>query len=182
LSSLGSSLGLDNAGGLTKLALGVAPLALTLGMGQQQLPASAQALQAQANALSATGQQDLAQARAGILNAGQTAQLAQQKQDLTNQWRQTLYNQGVTDVTKDSRWPQIQGMIDEKITAQTGVMIQQNITNALAETGQAASALTSIAQMQMNADQAFTNNLIGATKALGFAAGSGGSSFKVVPA
>jgi hypothetical protein len=36
--------------------------------------------------------------------------------------------------------------------------------------------------MQMESDQNFTNNIINATKALGFAVGSGGSNFKVVPA
>jgi len=47
-----------------------------------------------------------------VLNAGQTAQLASFKQNATNQWLQTLYNQGVQDPTKDARWPQIQAQID----------------------------------------------------------------------
>jgi len=166
----------DKLGGVmsspwTKLALGAAPLALTLGMGEGKLPAAAQQLQQQAAVLSAQGQSDLAAARAGQLNAGQTAQLAQMRQDLTNQWRQTLYNQGVTDVSKDARWPQIEAQIDAQVTQQTATMIQQNITNALAETGQAAQALTAIAQMQLSEDQQFTNNLINATKSLGLAAG-----------
>jgi len=155
----------------TKIAAGVAPLALTLGMGQPGLPASAQQLQGQAQALSQQGQADLASARAGQLNAGQTAQLGQMRSDLLNQWRQVLFNQGVQDPTKDARWPQIQAQIDSQVTQQTGTMIQQNITNALAETGQASTALTSIAQMQLASDQNFTNNLIGATKSLGVAAG-----------
>jgi len=92
--------------------------------------------------------------------------------DLKNKWLQTLYNQGVQDPTKDARWPQIAAQIDAQVTQQTAALIQQNITNALAETGQAASALTSIAQMQMSADQNFTNALINATKSLGLAAGS----------
>lgn len=151
---------------LATLALGAAPLALTLAQGQPQLPSSAQALQGQANALSAQGQADLAAARAGQLNAGQTAQLGIMQQNLTNQWLQTLKNQGVLDPTKDSRWPQIQAQIDQQVTAATAQFLQQNMTNALAETGQAASALTSIAQMQVTQDQNFTNNLIGATKSL----------------
>ena len=166
---------------ITKLAVGLAPLALTLGMGEQQLPGAAQALQGQALQMQTTGLQNLAQAQAGILNPGQTALLSQNRQNLENQWRQTLYNQGVTDVTKDSRWPEIQAQIDQQITAQTAQLIQQNITNALAETGQASSALTSIANMQMTADQNFTNNLIGATKAAGLAFGMGGG-FKLTPA
>jgi hypothetical protein len=161
-------------GNIAKWSLAGAPLALTLAMGQGGLPSSAQALQAQANQLSATGQQDLAAARAGTLNAGQTATLGQMRQDLTNQWRQTLYNQGVTDITKDARWPQIEAQIDAQVTQQTATLIQQNITNALAETGQASTALTAIAQMQLQQDQNFTNQLIGATKSLGLAAALSG--------
>jgi len=157
----------------TKLALGAAPLALALGMGQQQLPTSAQQLQGQATALSQQGQADLASARAGNLNAGQTAVIGQVRTDLTNQWRQTLFNQGVQDPTKDARWPQIEAAIDSQVTQQTAQLIQQNITNALAETGQASAALTSIANMQFQADQNFTNSLINATKSLGLAAGGG---------
>ena len=157
----------------TRLAVGAAPLALALGMGQQQLPTSAQQLQGQATALSQQGQADLASARAGNLNAGQTAVIGQTRNDLTNAWRQTLFNQGVQDPTKDARWPQILNDIDSKVTAQTAQLIQQNITNALAETGQASAALTSIANMQFQADQNFTNSLINATKSLGLAAGSG---------
>lgn len=157
----------------TKLAMAGAPLALTLAMGETQLPASAQALQAQALQMQQTGLTNLAQAQAGILNAGQTAQIAQMQQGLMNQWLQTLANQGVKDPTKDSRWPQILADVDQKVTAATAQLIQQNITNALQETGQAASALTSIAQMQMTADQNFTNALINATKSLGLLAGLG---------
>ncbi|SRR5713101_6194382 len=171
-SSLTSTLGSTLSSPWTKLALGAAPLALTLGMGETQLPAGAQALQGQALALQQQGLTDLASARAGTLNAGQTAQLAQMSSDLKNKWLQTLYNQGVQDPTKDARWPQIAAQIDAQVTQQTAALIQQNITNALAETGQAASALTSIAQMQMSADTNFTNALINATKSLGLAAGS----------
>jgi hypothetical protein len=151
--------------------MGAAPLAMTLGMGQPQLPSSARDLQKQATALSQQGMSDLASARAGTLNAGQTATLGRMQTDLLNQWRQALFNQGVQDPTKDARWPQIAGVIDSKITEATATMIQQNITNALAETGQAASALTAIAQMQFQSDSMFTQALINATKALGLAAG-----------
>ncbi len=140
-------------------------------MGPGGLPSGAAALQQQAAALSASGQSDLAAARAGQLNAGQTAVIGQARQNAENKWRQLLYNQGVTDVSKDSRWPQIEQQIDAEVTAQTATLIQQNITTALAETGQASTALTAIAQMQLSQDQNFTNQLIGATKSLGLAAG-----------
>lgn len=154
----------------TKLALGAAPIALALGMGETKLPPQAQQLQQQATALQQTGLTDLANARAGVLNAGQTATLGKMQTDLTNQWRQTLYNQGVQDPTKDARWPQIQATIDAAVTQQTATLIQQNITNALAETGQASTALTSIANMQFQADANFTNSLVNATKSLGLVA------------
>jgi len=105
------------------------------------------------------------------MNAGQTAALGIMKQDLLNSWRQTLANQGVQDPTKDGRWPMIMADIDARVTAQTQTMIQQNIQNALAETGQASQTLTAIANMQLQADQNFTNNLVNATKSLGLAAG-----------
>lgn len=157
----------------TKLAVGAVPLALTLGMGEQQLPASAQQLQAQALQLQQQGLTNLAEAQSGQLNAGQTAQISAMTQNLQNQWIQTLKNQGVQDPTKDARWPQIQAAIDQQVTSATAELIQQNITNALSETGQASTALTQIAQMSMTADQNFTNNLINATKSLGLAAGGG---------
>lgn len=156
----------------TKLAIGAAPLALTLGMGETQLPAGAQQLQGQALALQQQGLTALNQAQQGVMNSGQTAQLTQMRNDLTNQWLQTLKNQGVQDPTKDARWPQIQAAIDAQVTQQTATLIQQNITNALAETGQASQALTQISNMQFQADQNFTNNLVNATKSLGFAAGT----------
>jgi hypothetical protein len=157
----------------TKLALGAAPLALTLAMGQPQLPSGAQALQGQALQMQQTGLANLQSAQAGILNAGQTAQISQMASNLQNQWLQTLKNQGVQDPTKDARWPQILANIDTQVTAATATLIQNNITAALQETGQAASALTSIAQMQFTADQNFANNIINATKSLGLVAGLG---------
>ncbi len=158
-------------GNIAKWGLAGAPLALALGMGEAKLPAGAQALQGQALQMQQSGLTDLSNARQGILNQGQTAQLAKLRQDSTNRWRQALFNQGVQDPSKDARWPQIADAIDQEVTVATGQMIQQNITNALAETGQAAQALTAIAQMQMKADSDFTNALIGATKSLGLAAG-----------
>ena len=170
-----------SGGTALKYGLAAAPLALTLAMGQPSLPASAQQLQGQAAALQSQGLQNLQQAQAGVLNSGQTAQIATMQQNLTNQWLQTLKNQGVADPTKDTRWPQIQAAIDTQVTAATAQLIQQNITNALQETGQASTALTSIAQMQLQSDQAFTNNLVNATKSLGLAAGTG-TALKLVAA
>ena len=151
----------------TKLALGLAPLGLALGRGQPGLPPQAQS----AAALAANP------GAAGTLNPSQVATIGNMRNDLTNQWRQVLYNQGIQDPSKDARWPQIAAVIDNQVTAATQQMIQQNIQNALAGNGQ----LISIAQMQMQADQNFTNTLVNATKSLGSMVG-GSRDFRLVPA
>jgi hypothetical protein len=172
LTGAGANASADSGGGLTKtlgdtmsspwtkLALGAAPLALALGRGQPPLPGQIDPAQANASALASQGSN---------LNPAQAATVAQMKQDLTNQWRQVLYNQGVKDISKDSRWPQIEAQIDQQTTAATQQMIQQNIQNSLAGDAQ----LIQIAQMQMNADQNFTNTLVNATAAFGRVAGGG---------
>src|SRR6266699_2181992 len=152
----------------TKLALGLAPLGLALGRGQPSLPPQAQS----AAALAANP------GAAGTLNPAQTAAIGEMRNDLTNQWRQTLYNQGIQDPSKDTRWPQIEATIDRQVTAATQTMIQNNIALALQGNAQ----LISIAQMQMQADQNFTNTLVNATKALGTMVGSSSGGFKLVPA
>ena len=152
----------------TKLAFGLAPLGLALGRGQPSLPPQAQS----AAALAANP------GAAGTLNPAQTAAIGEMRNDLTNQWRQTLYNQGIQDPSKDTRWPQIEATIDRQVTAATQTMIQNNIALALQGNAQ----LISIAQMQMNADQNFTNTLVNATKALGTMVGSSSGGFKLVPA
>lgn len=153
----------------TRLAVGAAPLALALARGEPQLPSSAVAAQGNAAALSAFGNQQLQMGISGTLNAGQMAALAAMRQDLTNQFRQALYNQGVTNPGADTRWAQMEAQIDIQVTAQTQVMIQQNIQNGLSALGAAGAELNQIAQMQMQADTAFTTNLVNATKALAFA-------------
>jgi len=151
----------------TKLGLGLAPLGLALGMREANLSTGGQAAQGNANQLAAFGQQQLAQAQAGQLNQGQLASLNQMRQDLTNQWKQVFFNMGVQDPSKDTRWTQAMADIDNKITAQTATFIQQMIQNGLQAASSASGTLTQVAQMQMQADQNFTNNLINATKALG---------------
>ena len=141
-----------------KLALGVAPLALTLARGESSLPGQVGPAQANAAALASQG---------ANLNASQQATLNQQRQDALNAMRQALFNQGVTNPTADTRYAQYVQLVDQQVTAAATQMIQNNIQNSLAGDQQ----LIQIAQLQMNADQAFTNNLVNATKALGTVAG-----------
>jgi hypothetical protein len=157
----------------TRLGLAAAPLGLALLRGESSLPSSAQQAQGNAAALSSFGQQQLAMGQAGQLNAGQMALITQARNDQMNAARQAMYNMGVQNPQADSRWPQMLAQIDTNVTAMTAQMIQQEITTGLSALGSSSQTLNQIAQMQMNADQNFTNTLVGATKALGLAAGSG---------
>lgn len=149
----------------TKVGLAAAPLAIGLSGIGTSLPASAQAAQANATALAAQG---------GNLNPAQNAVLAQTRQNLTNQWKQTLYNMGVQagkgGVPMSTQWPQIQASIDQQVALQAQTMIQDNIKNALAGDQQ----LISLAQLQMQQDRNFQQTLMNVTRALGTAAGLGG--------
>jgi hypothetical protein len=165
----------------TRIAAGVAPLALALGMGQPSLGSAGQQSQAYANQLAAYGQQQLALGTSGQLTPAQGAAITKMQSDLTNQWLQTLANQGVQDPTKDARWPQILATIDTQVTAATQTMLQQTIQNGLTALGQGGTQLAAISQQQMTADQNFTNTLVNATRALGTAV-AGGSTFKVTAA
>jgi hypothetical protein len=157
----------------TRLGLAAAPLGLALFRGESSLPSSATQAQANASQLSSFGQQQLAMGQAGQLNAGQMALITQSRNDQTNAARQAMYNMGVQNPEADSRWPQMLAQIDTNVTAMTAQMIQQEITNGLNALGSSSQTLNQIAQMQMQADQNFTNTLVNATKALGLAAGSG---------
>ena len=158
----------------TKLALAGAPLAVGLSGITQKLPASAQAAEANARALASQG---------GNLNPAQQAALAQSRQNLTNQWKQTLFNQGVMagkgGVPMSTQWPQIAALIDQQVKAQAQQMIQDNIKNALAGDQQ----LIALAQLQMQQDKNFQNTLMSATTALGRVAGLGGDkqTFTITP-
>ena len=150
----------------TKLALAGAPLALTLARGEPSLPSGINPAAANATALAQQG---------GTLNASQNSVLQQMKQDATNAARQAMFNQGVQNPEADSRWPQWVAQIDSQVSAAAQQMIQQNIQNSL----QGDQQLIQIAQLQMSADQAFTNNLVRATTAIGTAAGLGGLKLQV---
>jgi len=155
-----------------RIAAAVAPLGVAMLRGQPQLPAAAQQAAANAQGLAAFGQQQLAAGQSGQLNAGQAALIANMRNDLTNSWRQTLFNMGVQNPEADTRWPQIEALIDSKVTAQTEQMLQQDITNGLNTIGAANGTLNQVAQLTMQADANFTNALVNAAKALGFAFGN----------
>jgi hypothetical protein len=150
----------------TRLGLAAAPLAVGLSGIGTKLPASAQQAQANYAALAAQG---------ANLNPSQQAVLGQMRQNLTNQWKQTLYNMGVQagkgGVPQSTQWPQIAGMIDQQISAAAQKMIQQNIQNAL----QGNAGLVQLATLQMQEDRNFQQTLQNATRALGLAAGLGGT-------
>ena len=162
------------------LGLGAAPLAMTLAKGEPSLPAQASQVQGIANQQQALAQQ-LQPAVQNYLNsvatnsptAAQAAQLAIQQQGLVNQARQQLYNAG-GDPNTDTRYLQQLQQIQQTMTASQQAMIQTNLNAALGLSGQqqnylggAATNLTNLAQMQINQDTAFSNQLTAATQALG---------------
>lgn len=150
----------------TRLGLAAAPLAIGLSGIGQKLPASAQQAQANYAALANQG---------ANLNPSQQAVLGQMRQNLTNQWKQTLFNQGVQagrgGVPMSTQWPQIAGLIDQQVSAAAQQMIQQNISNAL----QGNAGLVQLANLQLQEDRNFQQTLQNATRALGLAAGLGGT-------
>ncbi len=202
------------------LGLAAAPLALTLAKGTSSIPQQATdaavaspqqgAIAAQQQQIAAQQQANSAQAAAAsqpfvnsvIANSPtltQAAQLNQQQQNLTNQWRQVLFNQGVQRPEADSRWPQIQQQIQQQMQIQTQTMIQSNLQAALGFQGSAntslgqssgslsaASGATSaasqnllaIANLQVQQDTAYTNAISGATSALGKVAALGAATGK----
>ena len=144
----------------TKLAAGLAPLGIALGMGNPSLPGQLGPAAANAAALASQG---------SALNPAQTASLTQMRQDAVNAARQALFNQGVQNPEADTRWAQMTSNIDSQVTAAAQTMIQQNIQNSLAGDQQ----LIAIARLQMQSDQNFANMLLNATKSLGTAFGLG---------
>lgn len=149
------------------LGLGAAPLALALLRGEPSIPPQAQQAQANANTLSAFGQQQLAAGMSGQLNTGQLAMVQQLGQNQLNAYRQTLYNMGVKDPTRDTRYAQMEAQVAQDQAKLTYQLLQIDIQNGLTALKDASGTLTTVAQMQMTADQNFTNTLVNATQSLG---------------
>ncbi len=158
------------------LGLGAAPLAATLIKGESPLPPQAAQLSANNANIQATANSYLAGVQNNTPTPPQAAALATMQQQLTNQWAQTLFNQGVTNPQSDTRWPQIQAQIDQQVTAAAQSMIQTNLQAALGLSGQASGNLIALANMQIQQDTAFQNSITEATKALGTVAALGAAS------
>src|ERR1700678_4460712 len=158
----------------TKDALSIAAPLASLGylgytVAKGAAPVAQQAQQVQANSapLTALANTDLSLVTNNQLTSSQAASIAQQQAQLTSQWRQVLMKQGVTNPEQDSRWPQIQALIDQQMTAATQSMIQTTLQTALGASGQANSNLLQVAQLQVQQDTNYTNAIGNATKALG---------------
>lgn len=159
---------------------GLAPLALTMMRGEQPLPQQANQLQSQlATPLSNFSQQQLAQYQANRVNPAQQASLDAMRAQLTNQYRQMLFNQGVTNPQADSRWPQIEGLIDQQVMQSQGQMLANNINAAFAASGQAGQDLSILANMQVQQDTAYQQAINQATQAAGMVIGLGAASGKL---
>ena len=158
------------------LGLAAAPLALTLAKGESPLPPQAGQAQTLANSNQAAASPFINSVISNSPTLSQAAQLNQQQQNYTNQWRQVLFNQGVQRPEADSRWPQIQATIQQDMQIRTQTMIQSNLQAALGFSGQASNNLLQLANLQVQQDTAFTNAIAGSTKALGTVAALGAAS------
>ena len=148
------------------LGLGAAPLALALGQGESPLPAQANQLQALANTTQGAAGPALQSVATNTPTVTQAAQLAQQQNQLTTQWKQALMNQGVQNPTADTRWPQIQAYIGQQMNIATQQMINTNIQTAMGFTGQTSQSLTSLMNAQIAQDTAYTNAISNASRGL----------------
>src|ERR1700677_2011711 len=158
----------------TKNALSIAApvaslgyLGYTVAKGAAPVPQQAQQVQANSAPLTALANTDFSLVTNNQLTSPQAASIAQQQAQWTSQWRQVLMNQGVTNPEQDSRWPQIQALIDQQMTAATQSMIQTTLQTALGASNQANSNLLAVANLQVQQDTNYTNAVANATKALG---------------
>jgi hypothetical protein len=177
-SALGGAFATKPGWGWTAAGLGLAaaPLAYLGLKGSDPLPPQANQLQGVANQTQAAAGPALASIAQNAPTAYQAAQLAQMQDQMVTQWKQTLMSQGVQNPEADTRWPQIQQYIQQQMNINTQAMINTNIQTALGFTGQTSSALTSLANMQIAQDTAYTTAVGNATKSLGTVAALGAMS------
>lgn len=157
---------LTNSKNLPSL-LGAGFTAVEALQGPEPLAPAAKSLQNQGNALNATGQQDLANAEAGIVTAPQQAEISEYVQNAQNQLYQQLASAGVTNPQGDSRYIQGMQQIQQQAQAMAAAYIQQTFTNAMGEAGQAANDLNAAAADQTSSDNTFTTALSNATASIG---------------
>lgn len=156
------------------LGLAAAPLALTLGRGQQQMPEQGLQSQAISTNLSAASQQLLNQAMQGQVTPGQQATLTLDRQRMINQARQELFNQGIANPEGSSAWRGMLANIDNQIAVEQQQFLTANIQEAFTGTGQAQQNLTNLAKNQIDLDNAYTQAIAGASGSLGRFLGQAG--------
>jgi hypothetical protein len=105
--------------------------------------------------------------------AGQAAQVKQQTDRLTAQWKQALMSQGVQNPTADTRWPAIMAQIQQQELIANQQMINTNIQTATSFTGQSSAALTTLMNAQIAQDTAYTNAISNASRGLASVAALG---------
>jgi hypothetical protein len=173
-SGIGSTLGTVMSG--LKTAAPLAPLALlgsTLIKGEPALPPQAQQLSGLGSSLGATGQQNLTAAANQQITAPQMSEISTWKQQQLNQLYQ-LYASHGQDPHQSSDYLQGVEQINAQAISMQQQFIDQLVQTGLGETGQATSALTTAANMQIQQDTAFNQSIASAIQAFGLTAGLSG--------
>ena len=159
-----------------KLGAAVLPTAATLIRGQPAVPSQIQPLTSSGAVtapLISAENTALGEASSGTLTPGQAATVGQYIQQSQDALYQQLANEGVTNPTSDSRY--IAGM--QQINQQAQIMTQNYITQAFTTgfqaAGQAAGALTTAANAQIQTDQEFQSALNSAMTSFGLIQGGG---------
>ncbi len=90
-----------------------------------QIAPQAVAAQAQQQQVAAVAQQ--VAAAQPQLTPQQVQQVAAFQNDLTNQWKQILINQGATDPVNSPAWPQVKALVAKQVNAQFGLTGAQQV-------------------------------------------------------
>lgn len=152
---------------------GIAGLGYNLIKGEAGLPPQGKELSSAATNLSQLGQQNLAMAANNQITPSQAAQIEQWKQRQRNALYQTYARNG-RDPRGDTDYQQGLQQIDQQAVAMQQQFINQLVQTGLGEMGQATSALTNAANMQISQDNAFSTSITNAFNALGMASALSG--------
>lgn len=147
----------------------IGALGYTLAKGQPSLPPAAEQALAGVGPAQNLANTDLANAASGTITPAQAAQIAQYKQNATNQLYQFYASQG-RNPNQDTDFLQGKAQIDANAVAQEQQFIDSMITQGLNAQGVVNGELNSAAQMQVASDQAYQQSIAAALQSFGLVA------------
>lgn len=162
---------------LLPYAIPAAGLAYEAISGPSALPASSKALEqsgAATQPLLDTETKNLNAYNSGQLTPSQLAQITQFTNGAQNQLIQQLASQGVTNPKGDSRYLAGLQQIQEQAQAMQQQFLTATLQAGLSAAGQASNNLSSVANSEINNDNAFQKSLSDAIASLGLIAAGGG--------